>query len=132
MTDPTDADPFTATADGARHAVYDALTARGPVHRITLPAGGHGWLVTGHEAARAALTDPRIVKGSTGHSAYTELLPPDVAEAINHHLLALNPPDHSRLRRLVSAAFTRRRSDRLGPRIQEITDDLLTGLLTPR
>ena len=128
MTDPTGADPFTATADGARHAVYDSLTAKGPVHRILTPAGGYGWLVTGHEAAKAALTDPRIVKGSTGHSAYTELLPADVADAINHHLLALNPPDHSRLRRLVSAAFTRRRSELLGPRIQEITDDLLAGL----
>ena len=128
MTDPTGADPFTATADGARLAVYDKLTAKGPVHRIRIPSGGHGWLVTGHEAAKAALTDPRIVKGGTGHSAYTELLPPDVADAINHHLLALNPPDHSRLRRLVSAAFTRRSSERLEPRIQQITDDLLAGL----
>jgi cytochrome P450 len=129
MTDSTPtSSPFTATADGARHAVYAALAALGPVHRIVAPAGGPAWVVTGYDAARSALTDPRIVKGGAGHSAYSELLPPDVADAVNHHLLTLNPPDHGRLRRLVSAAFTRRRSELLAPRIQQITDQLLAEL----
>jgi cytochrome P450 len=121
-------DPFTATADGARHAVYDALAARGPVHRIRLPSGGEGWLVTGYEAARALLADPRIVKGGPGHAPFVADLPPDVAGAIDHHMLTLDPPDHTRLRRLVSAAFTRRRSERLTPRIQQLTDALLDRL----
>jgi len=122
------ADPFTATADGARQATYDALTARGPVHRIPLPGGGEGWLVTGYDAARALLADPRIVKGGPGHGPFLAELPPDVAAAIDHHMLNLDPPDHTRLRRLVSAAFTRRRSERLEPRIRELTDELLDRL----
>jgi cytochrome P450 len=43
-------------------------------------------------------------------------------------MLNLNPPDHTRLRRLLSAAFTRRRAEELAPRIQELTDGLLDGL----
>lgn len=121
-------DPFTATADGARHAAYDVLVARGPVHRVPLPGGAVGWLVTGYETARALLTDPRLVKGGPGHGPYLAELPPDVASAIGHHMLALDPPDHTRLRRLVSAAFTRQRTDRLAPRIQQLTDVLLDRL----
>jgi cytochrome P450 len=120
--------PFLATADGARHAAYEALRERlGPVYQLPTPAGVPVWMITGYEAARAAFVDPRIVKG-TGGGAFTELLPPDVTSAINHHLLAINPPDHGRLRRLVSAAFTRRRSEELAPRIQQRTDELIDGL----
>jgi cytochrome P450 len=122
------ADPFVATRDADRLAIYDALVARGPVHRRPLPSGQLGWLVTGHAAARAVLTDPRVVKGGPGHGPYSAELPPGIGAAIGHHMLALNPPDHTRLRRLVSAAFTRRRSEALAPRIQQLTDRLLDGL----
>ncbi|WP_405407375.1 cytochrome P450 [Streptomyces decoyicus] len=42
--------------------------------------------------------------------------------------LSLNPPDHTRMRGLVSQAFTRRRVDRLAPRIEELATELFTGL----
>ena len=122
------ADPFTATGDGDRHAIYDALVAAGPVHRIPLPSGQLGWLITSYAAARAVLADARVVKGGPGHGPYIAELAPDVAAAIDRHMLNLDPPDHTRLRRLVSAAFTRRRSEQLAPRIQAITDQLLDGL----
>ncbi len=123
------ADPFIATADGDRHAIYDAFVARGPVHRVPLPGSGQqGWLVTGYEAARAMLTDARVLKGGPGHGPFITELPPDIATAIDRHMLTLDPPDHTRLRRLVSAAFTRRRSELLAPRIQELTDGLLDAI----
>jgi cytochrome P450 len=43
-------------------------------------------------------------------------------------LLALNPPDHTRLRRLVSGAFTSRRVQELRPAITALVDDLLTAM----
>jgi cytochrome P450 len=112
---------------GARHAAYAALTATGPVHRITLPNGMPAWLVTGYDAVRAALSDPRLVK-SPGPTPLEGLLPPDVSAAMNSDLLHNDPPDHTRLRRLVSGAFTRRRVDALAPRIQQIADGLLDDL----
>ena len=41
---------------------YEKLRAQGPVHRARLPEGSEGWLIVGHEAARAALSDPRFNK----------------------------------------------------------------------
>jgi cytochrome P450 len=85
------------------------------------------WLVTGYDAVRTALTDPRLVKRS-GPTPLSGLLPPDVHAAMNTDLLHSDPPDHTRLRRLVSGAFTRRRVDALAPRIQQIADGLLDEL----
>ena len=127
MTEVLPTDPFTATGIGDRHAIYDAMAARAAVHRVPLPGVGEAWLVTGYHAARAALSDPRLIKGGPGHGPFSAELDPDIAQAMDHHLLALDPPDHTRLRKLVAAAFTRRRSEQLAPRVQEITDGLIAG-----
>jgi cytochrome P450 len=127
MTGVITANPFTSTGGTDRHEIYDGLVAEGPVHRIVLPGGTQSWLVTGYAAARAALADPRLVKGGPGGGPYAGQLPPDIAAGMDHHMLALDPPDHTRLRRLVAAAFTRHRSERLAPRVQEITDGLVAG-----
>ena len=122
-------DPFTATGAGERHAVYAALAAAGPVHRITLPTGEPAWLITGYDEVRQALHDPRVVKSElTLANIGRGLLPPAVLTAMTSHMLNHNAPDHTRLRRLVTAAFTRRRIEQLAPRIQQITDELLDAM----
>ena len=121
-------DPFTAVAEGQRHAAYAALARSGAVHQITTPTGGPAWLITGHEEVRRTLADPRLVKGGLLHGPFADALAPDVATACFSHLLHQNPPDHTRLRRLVSAAFTRRRVERLAPRIEQTADALLDAL----
>lgn len=68
-------DPFTATGPGQRHAVYAALAAAGPVHRISLPTGEPAWLITGHDETRQALHDPRLIKSeqtlaNIGHTEF--------------------------------------------------------------
>lgn len=47
---------------------------------------------------------------------------------INSSILAINPPDHTRLRRLVSSSFTPRRVQALRPRIEQMVDDLLDAM----
>jgi cytochrome P450 len=99
------------------------------VHQLVLPSGTPVWLVTRYEEARQALNDPRLSKDETLRSQVATLSFPSHVEArMNHHMLNADPPDHTRLRRLVSAAFTARRVDALRPRIQEITDQLLDEL----
>ncbi|WP_427165578.1 cytochrome P450 family protein [Streptomyces sp. C1-1] len=116
--------------DGFRtdpHPVYARLRERGPVHRVRLPAvDAHHetWLVVGYEEARAALGDPRLVKD--GSRIGTEFLD---EELIGKHLLVTDPPQHTRLRSLVSRAFTARRVAQLRPRIRQITDELLDAML---
>jgi cytochrome P450 len=129
MSAPPTADPFTATAPGARRAVYSALAQAGPLHRIGLPDGSPAWLVTDADEIRALLTDPRFVKAAPpGGRPVGGMLTPEIDAAMNTDLLHIDPPDHTRLRRLVSAAFTRRRVEQLAPRIQEMTDALLDDM----
>lgn len=110
-----------------RHAGYSQLRHGGPIRQITLPSGAAGWLVTGFAEARQALADPRLT-GRTGAVGDRRGLSRDVQLGMNTHMLNLDPPDHTRLRRLVSAAFTRRRILALRPRIQQITDELLDAM----
>ncbi|MGC5032758.1 cytochrome P450 family protein [Micromonospora sp. DT229] len=103
------------------------LRSTGPVHRITTQSGETGWLIIGHEEARKALVDLRL-QGRTATVGHGRRMPEDLERALNSHMLNVGPPDHTRLRRLVSAAFTRRRMEQMRPRIQELTDELLDGL----
>ncbi|MFI7275507.1 cytochrome P450 [Streptomyces sp. NPDC049879] len=102
-----------------------ALRERGPVHRVRTPEGYEVWLVVGHEEARAALADARLSKmypppGPAGR-------PFEVSPA--PHMLVFDPPDHTRLRRLVVREFTPRRIAGMAGRVQEITDGLLDRML---
>jgi cytochrome P450 len=110
-----------------RHAIYAELTARGPVHQITTPTGVPAWLVTDYSETRALLADPRLVKGGWQAAVHAKTLPEDVARGIHTTMLNSDPPAHTRLRKLVMSTFTRRRVEKLIPRIQEMTDDLLTA-----
>jgi len=109
------------------YPVYARLRARGPVHRIRMPEGGaSAWLVVGHEAGRAALADPRLSKD---WSKASPALPLDAVSS-GPHMLRADPPDHTRLRKLVAREFTARRVEGLAPRIQKTTDALLDRMLT--
>ncbi|GAA2280138.1 cytochrome P450 [Streptomyces ruber] len=108
------------------YPVYARLRAQGPVHRIRMPEGGaEAWLVVGYEAARAALADRRLSKDWSKASPSLPL----GALSPGTHMLRADPPDHTRLRKLVAREFTTRRVEALAPRIQETTDTLLDRML---
>jgi len=110
--------------------VFAEVRRLGPVHAVTLADGHAAWLVVGYDAARSLLNDPRLSKDmqaafASSSAVLAEGLPgPDFAR----HMLAVDPPDHTRLRRLVSAAFSVRRVEGLRPRVQAIVDELLDGI----
>jgi cytochrome P450 len=126
LQEPLDLEQYTDGAEGFwadPYPVYERLRARGPVHRIGVPGTEPRedlWLVVGHEAARAAFTDPRLVKSVPGLRE---------TEVIGRHMLMSDAPEHSRLRSLVTREFTPRRVAALAPRIQEITDELLDAMV---
>ncbi|MEU1278603.1 cytochrome P450 [Streptomyces sp. NPDC005805] len=107
------------------YPVYEALRARGPVHRVRLPEGHNAWLVVGHEAGRAALADPSLSK--EWRNAAPDLGTRQLSSGIT--MLSADPPLHTRLRKLVAREFTMRRVERLAPRVQEITDELLDRMV---
>ncbi|MGW1530534.1 cytochrome P450 family protein [Streptomyces sp. NPDC002159] len=92
-----------------------------------MPTGGTGWLVLGLAESRALLTDPRLIKGGWNATPLADRLPEEVARGIHTSMLNVDPPAHTRLRKLVTSAFTRRRVERLIPKIQQTTDALLTA-----
>jgi cytochrome P450 len=102
------------------HPTYAEWREEGPIRRVRLAGGEEAWVVTRHREARAALTDSRLSKAPRDPDSFTE-----AARAINTHMLATDPPDHTRLRKLVTAAFTTRRIEAMRPLIEAITDDLL-------
>ena len=110
------------------HPVYARWRRDTPVRRVRLPNGVTAWLVTRYDDARQALTDPRLSKARPVGQATESALPPSIGSAVSRHMLSADPPDHTRLRRLVSGAFTARRIEALRPRIEEITDDLLAAM----
>ena len=83
------------------------------------------WAVTRYDDAKAMLTDPRL---RLSDPTYLRL---DVPEYCRKHLRTMQSMDgaeHTRLRRLVSPAFTVRRAERLRPRIAQLVDTLLDDL----
>ena len=110
--------------------VFAELRKLGAVHEVTLADGHRAWLVVRYDEARAALNDPRLSKDmhatlATGDDLVAEGLP---GPAFARHMLSVDPPDHTRLRRLVAGTFSPRRIEPLRPRVQTIVDDLLDDI----
>ncbi|MGW7084463.1 cytochrome P450 family protein [Streptomyces sp. NPDC054871] len=106
---------------------YARLRDRGPAVRVPLANGTYAWLVTGYEQTRAVLADPRFSNvPPQGAGRPKGDSPAQRARAcLARHMLNSDAPDHTRLRRLTTAAFAPRRVDALRPRIEELTGGLL-------
>ncbi|MFJ7208776.1 cytochrome P450 [Streptomyces sp. NPDC098789] len=108
------------------YPAYAWLREHAPVHRTTLPSGVEAWLVTRYADARQALADQRLSKNPVHHAEPGKTgIPGERSAGLMTHLLNIDPPDHTRLRRLVSKAFTPRRVAEFAPRVQELTDHLI-------
>ena len=110
------------------YPVYAALRAKDPVHRSRVL---HAWLLTRHADVDAILRDHRHFgndprQGSLSPRQLARLPPPD-----EFTMLLLDPPDHTRLRALVSQAFTTRAVQALEPRIRRILGTLLDDIDDP-
>ncbi|HEX4685676.1 MAG TPA: cytochrome P450 [Nocardioides sp.] len=112
--------------------LFERVREAGPVHEVTLADGHRAFLVVGYAAAREALNHPDLSKDMltalAGDGAVVaEGLP---GPAFARHMLSVDPPDHTRLRRLAAGAFRRARLEALEPRIRRIVDELLDELET--
>ncbi len=117
--------PLSADMVQNPYPVYAALRARPTVHRSRLM---NAWLFARHADADAILRDHRNFANDPRLGTLTRrqqaMLPP----ADEYTLLFLDPPDHKRLRALVSKAFTSRAVDAMEPRIRAIAAALLDDI----
>jgi len=114
------------------YPAYARLRSDDPIHRVTLPDGRGMWLVTRYEDVAVVLKDERFVKDWRNAMTPEQLaqIPPipEVMKPLSRNMLDTDPPDHERLRALVSKAFTPRLIERMRPRVQAIADALLDAV----
>ncbi|MBB3724852.1 cytochrome P450 [Nonomuraea dietziae] len=102
-----------------------------PLTRLAFPDGHVGWLVTGYDAARRVLADPRFsVRMDLKHSPLPRrnVLAGSGDKPAPGMFVVMDDPDHRRFRRLLTGQFTVQRMRRLEPRIVQITADHLDAM----
>ena len=113
------------------------LREQGPLIHLTSPFSmGESWIVTTYDDTIAVLKDPRFIKDTHKVSKPSERQDAagenasviDLFLTWRRDMLTVDPPDHTRLRGLVSKAFTPRMIEQLRPRIQQIADELLEAV----
>ena len=132
MPHPPRVDLFDPAFKADPYPTYSELRSSAPVHRVTLPDGRGVWLITRYEDVLAVFKDRRFVKNWRQVLTPEQLaqIPPipEVMEPLTTNMLDTDPPDHERLRALVSKAFTPRLIEHMRPRVQEIADTLLDAV----
>ncbi|WP_207926220.1 cytochrome P450 [Actinocrispum wychmicini] len=100
-----------------------------PLQRVTLWNGLECWTVTGHAEARQLLADPRVSadRRRDGFPTVSERFA-GLTEA-KPTFLAMDDPEHNRIRRMMISEFTVRRFKELKPKIVAVVDDAIDGLL---
>ncbi|HZA93288.1 MAG TPA: cytochrome P450 [Gemmatimonadales bacterium] len=119
---------------------YEEMRARCPVSRAIITSGDESdgnrgffnrplWVVTDYEEGSRALLDRAVTVDMTSVLTPEQLaqMPetPEVFQPLRRNILTVDPPEHTRLRKLVQPSFTASAIEKLRPSIQQIVDDLL-------
>jgi cytochrome P450 len=114
--------------DGFPHEVFRELRAAGPVHRhptVHVLTNSHDgdvsfWSVVGHAEIARANRDWQTFSAHDGPG-----IAPTQAERRGHTIVSMDPPEHSRLRRLISAGFTPRMIAELESHVSRRADQIV-------
>jgi cytochrome P450 len=128
-----DAGPFDPPRDITR------LREARPVSPMAFPDGHEGWLVTGYDAVRQLMADTRFSSRQDIGVLHMPYETPGIPVAtepspqIPGMFISMDPPDHSRMRKRLTGAFTVKRMKQLEDRITEVVERQLDELakLTP-
>ncbi|WP_212912686.1 cytochrome P450 [Streptomyces sp. TS71-3] len=126
-------DPWAPEFQADPYPAYAELREAGRVHYF---GASDQYLIPHHADVSALLRDRRLgrtYRHRFSHEEFGRSAPPPEQEPFHtlndHGLLDLEPPAHTRIRRLVSKAFTPRTVERLRPYVRALADDLVDGLL---
>ncbi|MBW4720855.1 cytochrome P450 [Saccharothrix obliqua] len=116
--------PFPDPDDLGVNETYLRLQREEPVSRVRLPYGGEAWIATRYADVKTVMGDPRFVRAPVMDP---DRDPPRTMPEVPgiSTILSMDPPEHTRLRRILAKAFTARRTAQLRDRAQEIVNDLL-------
>jgi cytochrome P450 len=114
------------------YPTYQRLREKDPIHRSRL---FNGWIITRYEDAHELLRNSSLSADDRNHRDYAKarkaqadagVVPADEVPDVS--LLRLDPPDHTRLRTLVSKAFTPRSVEALRPRVEGLVEEMVGGM----
>jgi len=138
-----DADPITENPDFYQHThrLMARLRAQSPAHRVRFGPDDEGWLVTRYADVKVASAAPEVGRDLTTRQPEGERAGAQPAAGdddrghefdwLYRHVLYLDPPDHTRLRKVAHKGFTPGAIARLRPRIEQLTNGLLDRLTGP-
>jgi cytochrome P450 len=109
-------------------AQYAELRRSEPVCRVQLPYGPSAWLVTDYHLTKAVLGDARFSRAAAVGRDNPRESAVDISQ-VAESVLSMDPPEHTRIRKLVGKAFTPRRVEELRPRAAEIAVALLAEMI---
>lgn len=109
---------------------YRCLREEEPVSRLAFPDGKVGWLLTRHQDVRALLADDRFSSDRRRASSPVRRFPirRDEPAVRAGSLIGMDPPEHTRYRRMLTRYFTVRRMRELAPRIEQIVSEHLGAM----
>ncbi|MCS0634144.1 cytochrome P450 [Streptomyces sp. LP05-1] len=126
-------DPWDAGFTADPYPAYARLRESGRVHWFE---PSRQWLVPRHADVAALLRDRRLgrtYRHRFSHEEFGRTAPPAAQEPFHtlndQGMLDLEPPDHTRIRRLVAKAFTPRTVERLSPYVRRLAEELADGLV---
>lgn len=117
--------PFERTTELGPPPEFAALRAEQSLRRVGCPFGGDAWLATRYADVRKVYADPRFSRAATVNADVPRVSP---AQTPPGGLFAMDPPEHSRLRKLVAGTFTMKNVQRWRPRTEQIVDGLVAGM----
>ncbi|MCI3928835.1 cytochrome P450 [Streptomyces sp. AN091965] len=119
--------PFTPRAYGGPPEAYALRRSGCPLAPVVLPSGDEVLLATTYEDVRDVHADTRFSRNLRYPGAPRMFAGRDIPDD-PHALVNMDPPEHTRLRRIVQSAFTPRRAEEWRPRIHEQADRLLDAI----
>ena len=116
---------FTPAQPGQPAPDIATISGGRPVFRAELPDGRIAWLVSGYESVRQMIIDQRF---SRAQAVAPGRAVPGFEMSAAESISGMDPPEHTRLRKLVASAFTARRIVALRPRVAGIVDELIDAM----
>ncbi|APC34793.1 cytochrome [Nocardiopsis dassonvillei] len=109
---------------------YEGMRAAAPLTRVTIPSGKQAWLLTRYDDVRTALSHPAS-SSDARHPAFPALGRGEQAVAADlRPFIRMDPPDHTRVRRMLVGEFTVRRVREMRPEIERICAEQARHLLS--
>jgi cytochrome P450 len=126
VTDPVRTFPFRSPSPLEPPAEYACLRAGESLAKVVMPSGDEAWVASHHADVRAIYTDPRFSRAlamAPGAPRFVTKAPQAPSS-----ITCLDPPEHTRVRKLIARAFQPRRIEALRPRVADIAERLLDDL----